>query len=437
MLIDFSVQNFLSIREKQTLSFVADDKITHLDNYYTFDVLGVKLLKIGLIFGSNAAGKSNILKALDFLRDIVLKPKSSKTNTIECIPFLLDDNSHAQNSIFEVNFIWNDAKYFYSVELNRTYIVSEVLKTSPTGKTIYSRKTDFEKQIAVIKFGHEYPIKKDQLNSLVSNTLWNNTVFGGYLKTNIDNKDLKNVIDWFSSYLRNIITPNLDLTRYVSSRIDRGIINKDNLIPILQQADFNISDILIEREEENIPEHLMKYLSVEMPNNVVLNDLKKKKKFVALEIKLQHITQGGIYSNIPFQLESLGTRRYYGLAGILYLLIKESHCFSIDELGASLHPDLYVHFLLSYCVNSRRSQVIATTHNREILNNKDLFRNDMISIADKTEACSTVLYRLSDFDTSVIRDTSNILNAYNAGKLGGIPNLGDYYINLNEESDEA
>lgn len=438
MLIDFSVQNFLSIREKQTLSFVADNKITHLDDYYTISVLDIKLLKIGLIFGSNAAGKTNILKALDFLRDLVLKPKSSKTDTIDCTPFLLDDISHTQNSIFEINFISNDTKYFYTIELNKTCIINETLKTSVTGKTIYTRKTDSEKQIAVVKFGSEYSIKKEQLNALISNTLWNNTVVGGYLKTNIDNVELKNVKDWFSSYLRNIIHPRQDLTRYVSSRIDRGQIDKNCLIPILQQADFNISDILIKKEEENIPEKLMDYLSVLAPSPEALEGLKKTGKITSLEIKLQHITsEGNTYNNIPFQLESLGTQRYFGLAGILYTLIKESHCFSIDELESSLHPELYIHFLLSYCVNSHKSQIIATTHNREILNNKDLFRNDMISIADKTEASSTILYRLSDFDTSVVRNTSNILNAYNAGRLGGIPNLGDYYINLSNDDDEA
>lgn len=437
-MIDFSVQNFLSIREKQTLSFVADKNISHLDDYYTINVLDIKLLKIGLIFGSNAAGKTNILKALDFFRDLVLKPKLSKSDTIDCPPFLLDDNSHTQNSIFEINFIWNDTPYFYTIELNKTCVVREILKTSATGKTIYTRNTDLDKQIAVVKFGNEYPIKKDQLNALVSNTLWNNTVIGGYLKTNIDNIELKNVKDWFSIYLRNIITPRQDLTRYVSKRIDDGKINKDYLISILQQADFNISDILIKKEEEDIPENLMNYLSTLAPNEEALAGLKKTGKVTSLEIKLQHVTpEGKTYNNIPFRLESLGTQRYYGLAGILYTLIKESHCFSIDELESSLHPELYIHFLLSYCVNSHQSQIIATTHNREILNNKNLFRNDMINIADKTEVCSTVLYRLSDLDTSVIRNTSNILNAYNAGRLGGIPNLGDYYINLNDGGDEA
>ena len=77
-----------------------------------------------------------------------------------------------------------------------------------------------------------------------------------------------------------------------------------------------------------------------------------------------------------------------------------------------------------------KSQVIATTHNREILNNRDIFRDDAIWFTDKSETCATELYSLIDFDSSVIRDTSNVLNAYKSGRLKGTPNLGDYYIDL-------
>lgn len=85
---------------------------------------------------------------------------------------------------------------------------------------------------------------------------------------------------------------------------------------------------------------------------------------------------------------------------------------------------------MSFLVNTESSQILATTHNREILDNKDIFRNDAIWFANKSENCSTELYSLADFDTSVVRDTTNVLNAYKSGKLKGTPNLGDYYIDL-------
>jgi AAA15 family ATPase/GTPase len=134
--------------------------------------------------------------------------------------------------------------------------------------------------------------------------------------------------------------------------------------------------------------------------------------------------------SLPIELESQGTRRYYGFAGLLALLIKKSTAFPIDELESSLHPDLYIHFILSFLLNSKQSQIIATTHNREILDNKDIFRNDAIWFTDKNENCSTEIYSLADFDSSIVRNTTNILNVYKSGKLRGTPNLSDYFIDL-------
>jgi AAA15 family ATPase/GTPase len=108
--------------------------------------------------------------------------------------------------------------------------------------------------------------------------------------------------------------------------------------------------------------------------------------------------------------------------------------FSIDELESSLHPDLYIHFLMTYLVNSKKSQLLATTHNREILNNKDIFRNDAIWFTDKNEYNATELYSLADFDSKTIRkDISSVYNAYKIGKLGGVPHLGDYYLDITHE----
>jgi AAA15 family ATPase/GTPase len=134
-------------------------------------------------------------------------------------------------------------------------------------------------------------------------------------------------------------------------------------------------------------------------------------------------------------MESQGTRRFYGFAGLLSLLVKNSVAFPIDELEASLHPELFIHFLVSFLLNAKNSQIIATTHNREILTNKDIFRNDAIWFTDKSETSATELYSLSDFDSSVVRDTSNIFNAYKMGKLGGTPNLGDHYIDISNEKE--
>lgn len=406
MIIKFSVQNFGSIKDEQILSFEAD-KSEHLEDYYIIPINGLRLLKLGLIYGANASGKTTILKALDFLKSIVVLPNEKKTNTFEFNPFLFDSETSNQNTILSIEFIQNSIRYFYEVELNKKAIVREELNFySPNKANVFKRKTNLETQFSEINFGSKIKIDKVHEKMLEANTLWNNTVLGGFLKTNIYIKELKEATEWFSTDLSPIFRTDTPLEVVISEFIDNLTIDKNIITKVLQKADFNIS-------------------------NIYLKEKSKISGLTSYDIKLEHTINKEKYQ-LPFELESLGTQRYYGLAGLLYLTITDSFIFPIDELESSLHPDLFTYFILSFLVNSKNSQIIATTHNREILNNKDIFRNDAIWITDKSENCATELYSLSDFDTSVIRDTSNIYNAYKIGKLGGIPNLGDYYIDIEE-----
>ena len=269
--------------------------------------------------------------------------------------------------------------------------------------------------------------------TLESNTIWNNTVLGGFLKTNIELKELKEVTDWFSNYLRPIVLTKTQLDDYVTSEIESTDIKKEDIISILKKADFNISDIIIKKIERDVSPDFLDFLEkIVQPPEKSLNEIKNKRKITTTKIELEH-TINDVSYKLPFELESEGTQRYYGFAGLLSLLLKDSMAIPIDELESSLHPDLFTHFLLSFLINSKSSQLIATTHNREILNNKDIFRNDSIWFTNKDENGATDLYSLSDFDSSVIRDTTNIYNAYKIGKLGGSPNLGDYFIDIRNE----
>ncbi|MDR3060049.1 MAG: ATP-binding protein [Prevotella sp.] len=425
MIIKFSVQNFGSIKDEQILSFEAD-KSEHLEDYYIIPINDMRLLKLGLIYGANASGKTTILKALDFLRRIVLSPQEKKTTEFNYEPFLFDTVTPSQNTILSIEFIHNSIRYFYEVELNKKAIVKEELNIyNPNKANVFKRTTNLETQFTEIAFGSKIKIDKVFEKNLESNTLWNNTVLGGFLKTNIQLKELKDVTDWFEYYLKSLIRPKASLDRFIVKQLEESNIKKEDIIQILQKADFFISDIHIEKDEEIEDK-------IEFEDSIKkMKSFQRIKDMLSYQIEFEHTLDNKKF-NLPFKLESEGTQRYYGFAGILSLMIRNSCIFPIDELESSLHPDLYTHFLLSFLVNSKKSQIIATTHNREILNNKDIFRNDAIWITDKSENCATELYSLSDFDTSVIRDTSNIYNAYKIGKLGGIPNLGDYYIDIEE-----
>ena len=398
MIVNFSIQNFGSIKDKQTLSFEADVS-NHLENTYVVHTAGKRLLKLALIYGANASGKTTILKVLDFLRDLVVNPKEKKTDILRFDPFLFDAQTPLQPTELSIEFVHEEVCYQYEIAFTSQAVISEALYIDTFEKVlVYNRTTDIEEQLTKISFGDKITIDKNALQVLELNTLWNNTVLGGFLKTNINLEEFRRVADWFQNYLKPIVAPQTQLGSYITKKISKEEVSKKEIVSILKKADFNISDIIIQENERQT------------------------------NLFLEH-TIDNISYNLPINVESEGTKRFYGFAGLLALLIKTPTIFPIDELESSLHPDLYTHFLLSFLQNAQQSQLIATTHNRELLGDSDIFREDVIWFTDKGEDCATQLYSLADFDTSTIK---NILNAYKIGKFSAIPRLSDTFIDVTQ-----
>ena len=412
MIVNFSIQNFGSIKDKQTLSFEADTS-EHLEDAYVVHTAGKRLLKLALIYGANASGKTTVLKALDFLRNLVVNPKEKKTDILDFSPYLFDANTPEQPTGLSIAFVHEEVYYEYEVAFTRQSVIREILYVYDPEKTlVYERTTDTEGQLTKINFGYPITLDKSAQQVLELNTLWNNTVLGGFLKTNISFEELRQVTDWFGSYLKPIIAPDTKLDTYITNKIDEKKLTKGEVLEILKKADFNISDIVIRKKEEIVPEDLLRFFKgqIEIKGRIII----------------QH-TINDTHYNLPMEQESEGTKRFYGFAGLLALLIKSSTIFPIDELESSLHPDLYTHFLLSFLQNAKQSQLIATTHNRELLGDRDIFRDDVIWFTDKGKDCATELYSLADFDTATIK---NILNAYKIGKFSGVPRLSDTFIDV-------
>lgn len=439
MIINISVTNFGPIRERQTISFEAK-KYDDLENYYIIEPLkGLRLLKLIFLYGANASGKTTMLNAIEFLRDIVLNPFDKKNEKFDYNPFLFDNNSINLDSTIEINFVHKSKKYSYSVTFNKKVISQETLLVfNPNKATVFKRTTNANNNFTEIDFGSKVTVKKDYVNTLVSNTLSNNTVFGGFLKTNIDIIELREVLDWFENTLKPMISPRTNLDEFVTRNIkDGGEIKKENVLEILKKADLNIEDIVIEEKEKEIPDDLFEFLESRTKDDEErrkISSIREKGKITAVNIEFVHRFGDKNYQ-LPYENQSQGTQRFYGLAGILDTLVRQNSFVPIDELESSLHPDLYIHFILMHLVNSSKSQLIATTHNREILKNRDIFRDDCIWFADKTEEGNTEIYSLEDFDTKTIRNSSNVYNAYSIGKLGGVPELGDYFLDFKYDED--
>lgn len=439
MLVNFTIQNYKSIKDKVTLSFEATAS-NDLEEYYINNVrLGpnksIRLLKLGLIYGANASGKTTILEALDFLQDLVLEPFEKKNELFDFKPFLFDNKSKNENSFFSIEFIQNGVKYIYEITLNYESVVTEYLYYfNPNKALVYKRNTDEKKQLTHIEFGSKIKINKEHKAILEANTLSNNTVLGGYLKTNFESYELQETTDWFTNKLKTIIEPRTNLFAYISGRIEKNEIKKSNVIELLKKADFNISDIIIKENVHEVQSDFINFISktLSIPNDE-LAKIRETGQIEGKEIHFKHTFNDVNVYTLPYEEESAGTQRYYQFSGLLDLMIRSSSIFPIDELESSLHPDLLKHFILTFLVNSKNSQLIATTHLRELLMEKDIFRNDAIWFTEKQDSGSTDLYSLADFDSTVIRNTSSVYNAYKVGKLGATPNLNDYYIDIDNE----
>jgi AAA15 family ATPase/GTPase len=429
MIIDFSVQNFRSIKEKQTISFEADNS-NDLEEYFVIKPTllypkksPLRLLKLNIIYGANSSGKSNILKALHALDMATHSKSDTKDEENELIePFAFDPNTPSEPTKFSISFVAEGIIYRYELVISKKCVYEETLYSIEAGTgIIFHRTTDIEKQLTFIDIKSRCKMKADDKKTLSNMTLWNSTVLATYKSLNIENEHLDNVISWFAHTLMQYVDPETDIQGYISSRIENKKIDKDDVLKLMREADFCVSDLLF-KPVELTPDRLKfieKLKKQDSPNakNLINQILNEK------EIYFTHKVDSGEYE-LSYEEESLGTQRYYQLSGLLNFITKQRKVIPIDEFESSLHPDLIKHFLTSYLRTEHESQMLITTHYREFLVAKDLFRKDSIWFVEKEQSGSfSQYYSLADFSSKTIRETSSVYNAYLTGRLGAVPNI--------------
>ena len=433
MIIDFSISNFRSIRDKQTLSFEATNG-NHLEEYFVMKVGKYRLLKIATLLGANASGKSNVLKAFYLFTDIMLHPCTDKTSDIVYDRFFLDEACLTKPSEMTVNFIVGTARYNYDITFDNKVVYHEILKCQPFDAlrehTVYERETDKDTLVSTMKWGEKY---RSVINTriLSGNLLHNRTLFGAYLNSNVDIPWMKSILSWLDDYFMPMVTTgDQKLQKYVSQSLVDHQIDKDELVRQITKADIGISDLIVEQTKRPLNANILDLLlHSDQVSDTMKQELKSDPTRMDFDIHMSHNGYQGIVP-MDYKQESGGTQRYYELSGLLLQIIKESHFLAIDELECRLHPDLYQHFVTTYLLNSHHSQLVFSSHFSEFLSDRDLFRDDSVWITKKSEKGDTELYSLADFDSETLRDTTNRYNAYRAGRLGGIPHLGDTYVSF-------
>lgn len=444
VLVRFNVSNFLSFNSIQEFSMIGGK--VKSKNYHIENDSEVKLLKFGAVFGANASGKSNLIKAIDFARSIIITGMDSSFSNSY---FRLEESNINTPSYFEFEIKIGSKFYAYGFEilLNKNEFVSEWLhEISPNSSFII-----FERDLVNGEYRSDIKLSKSNLKNrmeVYSEDLKKqvNTLFLNEMNRNKDElykektalTAIKDVYDWFLLNL-DVNYPERPVSNYsfLYNEIDA-----EKICMIINAfgtgiTDFNIINTTFEDATEAFPKQLIKKLDNDI-NKMILNKKANKLKVIAgitirangnifiinindnLEpdvktIVFEHGKKGTIFK---FPEESDGTRRILDLIEIL-ITDKNEKVYVIDEIDRSLHPQLTYKFIETFLSISkdRKNQLIVTTHESRLLD-FDLLRRDEIWFVDKNEKGESSIYSLEAYNE---RFDKKIDKAYLEGRYGGVP----------------
>ena len=430
MIQEFQVQNFYSIRERQTISFMPtnDDKMR---GRYVHEVAdGVELLKIGIVYGSNASGKTTLLQALSFFRNVMLDKPESKSEGIGYFPFLLDRYSREEHSLMQMTFWIKGEKYVLNLEFNNKRIYEESLQvyTSARPTSLYKRVYQPESDHTEVTFSNKTGIDKATQRAIEGNTTNNCTVLAAFGQSNAHVSKLNDVFDFFLAGLQNILSPRDYLSFDVRNELrnDKDGKKKRFLLQLLKASDFNIVDMTLDEREESITSETEKAIKSAPISEEAKIEMFRRGTIKYDDIIFKHTGEDGEYE-LHERLESAGTHRFLAMSIVLYYVLHENNFIPIDEIETSIHYELLSYFIKLFLANSEgSSQILMTTHDINLLN-EDFIRRDVVWFTDKSSVGATQLKRLSSLG---LHKTMNPYNAYKQGKLVDLPFLGSIYLEI-------
>lgn len=421
MLIEFSVTNYRSFLTPQSLTLTANTA-TELQEENTFvsPVSSLpRLLRSAVVYGPNAAGKSNLIQAISFMKRFVLSSarESQEGEKIDITPFLFTLQSSRNPSEFEVLFIQDGIRYQYGFEVNSKRVSGEWLFAYPEGRAQkwFERNYNPETQKDIWYFGPKFTGRRK---------VWQEATRGNalFLSTAIqlNNEQLKPVFNWFDHKLH-VIGQGESLDVGFSAIECEEKEKKKNILKFMNAADLSIADISLEKKEFS-----MEDLPFDMPQELkeeIGRELEGKK---LTRVFLMHPSSDRDEDvSLELDEESAGTRKLFALAGPWLDVLDNGFVLFVDELDTSLHP-LLVRFLLSLQhnpePNRHNAQLIFATHDTTVLD-QTLMRRDQVWFVEKDKENATRLYPLSDYKP---RKGEALQKGYLYGRYGALPFPGEF-----------
>lgn len=420
MLVQFTVRNFRSIRDEQTLSLVKG-KGSELSGQNSFDPQAPatgELLRSAVIYGPNAAGKTSLIDALKTMKDLVTtsSTKLQHGDELPVVPFKLDRNTEGQPSEFEVIFVADGTRYQYGFSASEDRVFEEWLLAYPNGRPQrwFGRSWDVDDKKYCWDMGSALSGQKQLWQeSTRQNALFLSTA------VQLNSIQLKPVYDWFRQKLRlaNVVGWTPEFTASQCEDLD----SRKRILNFIKAADIDIQDIKIESEK-----FAAQHLPAEMPEEIrerILDNLKDHKVY---DIKTIHHGLHGQLVEFDFDDESDGTQKLFAFAGPWLDVLDKGYVLLVDELHDNLHPKI-VQFLVDLFhqpeINKYGAQLVFTTHDTSILN-QDVFRRDQVWFCEKDAMKSTRLYPLTDFSPRKGRE--DLEAGYLSGRYGALPYLRNF-----------
>jgi len=414
MLVEFRTKNFRSLRDEQVLSLVASKDKTLQDTHTL--ATGLKavpsLLRSAVIYGANASGKSNLIKALQYMRGVVMESATviQPRQTYGVQPFRLDAESAKEPTEFEITFLLGEVRYQYGFTMTAQRIVSEYLLVYKAFKPQrwFERHFDAETGKDIYDFGAGLKGSKN----LWEGATRSNALFLS-MAVQLNSEALRPVFDWFANGLV-IFNEQAQLSPQVSIQMLKQAEGRKQICDFLTAADISIADI--EVVTRKVPGQTV-HFDVEAGNTEI-----RTEEMEQHQLHFSHVTEQG-EAVLDLMDESNGTRNLLFLTGPVLDILNKGLTLVIDELDTSLHPLLVrelVQLFHSPEVNTGGAQLIFTTHDTSLLDAPDLFRRDQIWFVEKDRDQASTLVALSEFSP---RKNEALERGYLTGRYGGIPFL--------------
>lgn len=414
MLIEFRTKNFRSLRDEQVLSMVASkDKTLQETNTQASGISAAPhLLRSAVVYGANASGKSNLIKALQYMRGVVIESATAiqPGQTFAVQPFRLDADSADQATEFEITFLLDQVRYQYGFAMTSQRIISEYLLVYKAAKPQrwFERRFDASTGHESYEFG---PSLKGPKHLWEGATRANSLFLS--MAVQLNSEFLRPIFDWFHNQLV-IFNEQAQLNLQATIQKLKQDKGRKDICDFLSSADISISDIDVETRK--------------VPGQAVHFDLIAGKTEVRSEeieehiLRFHHITDQGkaVFGLVD---ESNGTRNLLFLAGPILDILDKGLTLVVDELDTSLHTLLVRELVRMFHnpeINKAGAQLIFTTHDTSLLDASDLFRRDQVWFVEKGIDQSSSLVALAEFSP---RKNEALERGYLVGRYGGIPFL--------------